>query len=459
LQKADVQNDFEVQTRRPARAKEILMKLSPTIFTISALLCCSGAHHQSAARGATDGARPESGLTLSGSTLYGTTPFGGDGGGTIYRVETDGTGYQLVHSFAGEPKPIAELTIDGSRLFGTTADGGEHGGGTVFSLNTDGTDFRLLHEFSSAAGDERNPHAPLLLGGSTLFGTTRRGGINDEGTIFSIDKDGTNLRLLHEFTGGDGDGRSPFEAGLTLSGSALFGTTPRGGDADVGTIFTVNTDGTGFGLLHDFVGGPNDGRSPSAGLTLAGSTLFGTTPFGGDYDFDFDTRDYGTVFAINTDGTDFAVLHEFGLSTRFPAEELTLSGSTLFGTTSSGGDHGDRGTIFSMNTDGTGFTLLHSFAGGGDDGERPSSQLTLSGSTLFGTTHDGGDHNLGTVFAINTDGTGFRLLHEFSGAIPEPSTLILVLAAVSLSGIFGYRRRHEEGRVGRDRRTRQSTIP
>ena len=39
---------------------------------------------------------------------------------------------------------------------------------------------------------------------------------------------------------------------------------------------------------------------------------------------------------------------------------LILSGNTLYGTASSGGSSGD-GTVFAVNTDGTGFTTLHSF--------------------------------------------------------------------------------------------------
>src|SRR5947207_10654182 len=48
----------------------------------------------------TDGAAPVGGLTLSGDTLYGTTPFGGTSGvGTVFKVKTDGTGFTTLYSF------------------------------------------------------------------------------------------------------------------------------------------------------------------------------------------------------------------------------------------------------------------------------------------------------------------------------------------------------------------------
>ena len=102
---------------------------------------------------------------------------------------------------------------------------------------------------------------------------------------------------------------------------------------------------------------------------------------------------------------------------------LTLSGSTLCGMTSSGGTSG-IGTIFKINLDGTGFQLLHSFSGYSyPTAYNPQGSLTLSGSTLYGMTSGGGADSYGTIFQINTDGTGFQVLHSFNadagdGAMP-----------------------------------------
>ncbi len=91
---------------------------------------------------------------------------------------------------------------------------------------------------------------------------------------------------------------------------------------------------------------------------------------------------------------------------------LILSGNTLYGTARVGGSS-DNGTVFAVNTDGTGFTTLHSFTGG-SDGAFLVTGLILSGNTLYGTTGDGGSSGAGTVFAVNTDGTGFTTLHSFT---------------------------------------------
>ena len=45
-------------------------------------------------------------------------------------------------------------------------------------------------------------------------------------------------------------------------------TTAGGGTANAGTLFKVNTNGSGFAVLHNFTGSP-DGSTPQAGLTLS----------------------------------------------------------------------------------------------------------------------------------------------------------------------------------------------
>jgi uncharacterized repeat protein (TIGR03803 family) len=57
------------------------------------------------------------------------------------------------------------------------------------------------------------------------------------------------------------------------------------------------------------------------------------------------------------------------------------------------------------------FKTLLSFSG--TNGVGPVSDLTLSGSTLFGMTSFGAYDNNGTVFSINTDGSGFQNLVLF----------------------------------------------
>jgi uncharacterized repeat protein (TIGR03803 family) len=288
-------------------------------------------------------------------------------------------------------------------------------------MNTDGTGFSLLHTFTGGVGDGGNPYGSLTLSGSTLYGTTSRGGSSDLGTVFKMNTDGTGFYLLHNFAGGNTDGRGPADSlTLSLDGSTLYGMTPQGGSSDLGTVFKMKTDGSDFKLLYSFTGG-TDGRLPGGSLTLSldGSTLYGMTSEGG-------SGGYGTVFQIKTDGSGFKLLHEFsGSDGGYPYGSLTLSldGFTLYGMTSWGGS-GGYGTVFQIKTDGSGFRLLHEFSG--SDGGYPYDSLTLSldGSTLYGMTSWGGSFGLGTVFSI---------------AVPEPGISALLLAG--LAGLWLLRHR------------------
>jgi uncharacterized repeat protein (TIGR03803 family) len=156
----------------------------------------------------------------------------------------------------------------------------------VFKVNTDGSGYAVLKSFTGS-GDGATPRAGLVLAGSTLYGTTYRGGSGGAGVVFKVNTDGSGYTVLKSFDGSDG--MSPV-AELVLAGSTLYSTTGAGGTSGDGVIFKVNKDGSGFAVLKNFDG--SDGRWPYAGLVLAGSTLYGTTSHGGDFDS-------GVVFSLS----------------------------------------------------------------------------------------------------------------------------------------------------------------
>ena len=125
-----------------------------------------------------------------------------------------------------------------------------------------------------------------------------------------------------------------------LVGSNLYGVTGVGGANGLGEVFSVPITGGTPTVLASFNG--TDGKTPVGGLTLVGSTLYGLTSYGG-------TNNNGTIFSIPLSGGTPTVLHSFNnfVDGENPYGSLTLSGSTLYGTTSHGGPNG-RGTVFSL---------------------------------------------------------------------------------------------------------------
>ena len=242
--------------------------------------------------------------------------------------------YSILHTFQpAESYPQAPLVSDGrGNLYGTTAQGGSANGGTVFTIRTDGSGFQRLHAFVGGAGDGLDPEASLILDGSgNLYGTTLTGGPWDEGVVFTMKTDGSGFRVLHAFAGGTGDGTRPY-APLTLDGMGnLFGTTTGNGASYGGTVFTLKTDGTGYRLLHSFVGGAGDGRFPFGALLLDSSgNLFGATAAGGEPGASR-TRygDYedgqGTIFSMRIDGSGPSAPEDLPLRSRCRGFSLRLS--------------------------------------------------------------------------------------------------------------------------------------
>ena len=375
---------------------------------------------------ADDAISPLGGLVLaSDGLLYGTTKFGKasefDGSGSIFKISSGGTGFQIIRRFApvtatnqdGNPintdgaYPEAEL-VEGTDgyLYGAARAGGPNGTGTIFKISRDGADFKLLHSFAAVTSastsgltvtvDGAAPTGPLVAGTDNFFyGTASQGGTNGRGTVFRIAFDGAGFQVLHHFSATtadtttglleNADGATPL-GGLLDGGDGFFyGTTAQGGTDGNGVIFTIPADGSTFTVLHSFAGA--DGARPVAELMVASTgKLYGVTSSGG----------------VNTAGT----------------------ATTL-------------GTIFSIDRAGTNFSRLYSFDG--KDGSAPSSQLLETAPGVFvGLANSAGSCSYGTVFRYSlagdsvTGNTRCGLKKNNSGGGSAGLAVLLLFAGLGL---------------------------
>jgi uncharacterized repeat protein (TIGR03803 family) len=367
--------------------------------------------------------RPRNLVEGSDGVLYGTTARGGKNySGTMFKLNKDGSGYSVLRNFLidsgniyGGQSPGVLAGRDGT-LYGMTFGGGTNVLGTVFKLNQNGSGYQILRHFGGREGDGDHPAGLVEGSDGALYGTTSQGGTNDAGTVFKLSKDGSGYTVLRRFTGDVGDGRFP--AGHLVEGSdgALYGTTSEGGNrktnsesyVSFGTIFKLNKDGSDYSVLYSFDGAAKDGSGPQAGLLRASDeALYGTTSSGGRYD-------RGTVFKLNQDGSGYLVLHAFSGEDGRDLFGRLVEGrdGMLYGATIQGGTY-DWGTVFKMSKDGGSFSLLHSFPYIG--GYPWGSLVEGRDGVLYGTTYNDGNHEFGTVFSLNENGTGFTILYGFTG--------------------------------------------
>jgi len=351
---------------------------------------------------------------------------GAFGVGTIVKTNINGNDLKVLHNFNGadgaNPYGTMVRGSDGL-LYGTTTQGGTsiYPHGVVFKMNIDGTGYTVLHEFTNQTGD--NPFTSLIqTTDGSLAGMTVAGGTSNDGTIFKMNTDGSGYTVLHSFD--VANGFLPIGCALMqASDGTLFGMTTWGGSNQFGTIFRIQIDGTGFTVLRNLDG------NPSGSLVQASdNSLFGMTPGS-------NTNGVGVIFRISPDGSNYTELFKFdNFNGRYPTGSLIIGPDhTLFGVTQAGGPGFENGavqgggTLFKINPDGTGHSILHNFVD--STGATPGGSVIIYQNKLFGYTTGGGKFHGGVFFSYNLATnvyTKLADLDETTGRYPQFGTLLLV---------------------------------
>ena len=176
------------------------------------------------------------------------------------------------------------IQVTDGRLYGRTLSGGTNDGNSIFGLNTNGTGYVVLHSFNAVLPDYNDSYSGLVEGSDgLLYGTTYQDGAHEHGSVFRLGKDGTAFQTLHDFEGGATEGAYPYGSIYESREGALYGATSYGGPDDYGTLYRINRDSTGYSVLRYFVTTNNEGYLPvGAPVEGPGDLLYGTTYFGGN---------------------------------------------------------------------------------------------------------------------------------------------------------------------------------
>jgi uncharacterized repeat protein (TIGR03803 family) len=337
-------------------------------------------------------------------------------------------------------QPYSTVVLRNGVLYGTCMNGGggpDDSAGTLWSYTLKSSTFATIHAFVNGNGDAGYPYAGVVFDkAGNIYGTTSAGGSNMDGAVYRIAPDGTET-ILANFDG-TSTGYTPWAPLVFGEDGSLYGTTSAGGQGGRGGVFSLATDGSGFGPLA-FFDASAGGRS-YAPLLLRGGVLFGTA---GSAMFQFnpatstalplvalgegsrsglvaDARGnlYGTttgtrtlqgfVFVIAPVTHAMTILHVFsGPDGEYPqegplvlAEDGSLYGTTKNGGASYGGDGAGAGygTVFQIDPQGN-YSILWSFTGGADGAEPYGGLAMDSQGNLYGTTKGGG-LEWGTVFEV-----------------------------------------------------------
>jgi uncharacterized repeat protein (TIGR03803 family) len=375
-----------------------------------------------------DGAFPQATLALAADgNFYGTTPFGGATGcGNVEELSTSGNVTSLFNFDCtdGQLPYLGVIRGRDGNFYGVTSFWGSNGmGGTIFEVTANG-ELTTLYNFCSKTNcsDGSTSYSELTQAfDGNFYGATSAGGQNGQGTIFRITPGG-KLTTLYSFCLQKNciDGSAPFGRLAQAFDGNFYGTTWTGGVSNQGTVFSITREGK-LTTLYSFCSAANctDGAAPMAGL-MQGSNghFYGTTSSGG-------TDNKGTVFEITPEGR-LTILHSFtGVDGAEPYAAVLVEGAegNFYGTTYTGGastTYGFGGTIYRMTPSGE-LTTLYSFCAeqGCVDGRGPIGGLTLGADgDFYGTTAFGGiygTNNCG-VYGNYGCGTFFRLKGESSAS-------------------------------------------
>jgi uncharacterized repeat protein (TIGR03803 family) len=239
--------------------------------------------------------------------LYGTTSgIGGTGCGcgNVFELDTAGNLtviYTMTGFYDDGSQPLGQLSRDADgNLYGTDSGGGD-GFGTVFKVNSKGSE-TVLYSFKNLS-DGADPWSGLLVDAQKkiAIGTAYSGGKSKAGTVYRINISGS-VTPLYSFTGGSDGGNPAYGTLIQDSVGNLYGTASQGGiqnnncqASSCGVVFELSPNGSGGyveKVLHSFTGN-SDGSNPIGGLIMdEAGNLYGTAASGGP-------NGSGTVFEIS----------------------------------------------------------------------------------------------------------------------------------------------------------------
>jgi hypothetical protein len=290
--------------------------------------------------------------------LYGYTTFGAVDGcygecgyGVLYRVDRNGSGFQVITSFCsegncGDLRPTSSAMVTGTdgNLYGTVAGNGTLYG-SIFKVTPSGGSYETVVAFNFASGEG-------IPSGLTAA---------PDGTFYAIALGTIPAYLLHytpstgvlttvtlNFPTFNGFFNSAPVSGLTFGPNGnLYGLYAVYAEAGTG-LFEVEPDGNNLQVFPQYDSIPGGG-SPD-GVLLGSDGNFWIANYSG-------SDIYGDIMTISpTDGTLVQTLSPFSESASvgaFPVELIQAKDGTLWGSTygygtASTGQFAD-GTIFSLN--------------------------------------------------------------------------------------------------------------
>jgi uncharacterized repeat protein (TIGR03803 family) len=263
-----------------------------------------------------------------------------------------------------------------------------------FSAPAGAVTFTTLAAFNGANG--YGPNALIADSLGNLYGTTYQGGANNLGTVFKLTA-ANNYAITTLANFNDTNGAWPYAGLISDAAGNLYGTTRTSGSGGNGTVFKLDASNN-YALTTLTSFNISNGADPQSSLIAdAAGNFYGTTSAGG-------TAFQGTVFKL-TASNNYALTtlasFDFNTGSNPVAALLFDSSGNLYGTTEEGGDF-NVGTVYRLTkSNNYALSTLVTFIKD-VPGQYPLGALVSDASgNLYGTTAQAGSAGGGTVFKLD----------------------------------------------------------
>lgn len=331
--------------------------------------------------------------------------------GILYKFNTATSSYTKEFDFhygSQGTYPISAMVqgID-KKLYGITQFGGVKNEGTIFQYDPASGAYKKMADFDRQTTGG-TPTGPLMKASDgKLYGTTSYGGIKDKGVLFQYDPATNSYAVKFGFDGLNGS--NPVGELMEAKDGKIYGTTREGGLTDEGVLFQFDLVTAKYTKTYDFGSSPKDGKYPEGGLTQGDDgKLYGVTTIGGDTTEEIPDG-FGVLFQYDPVTQKYSKKINFDGAINGSNPNGTLvktADGKLFGMTTHGGSNTLKnpngcGTIFQYDPVSSSILKRFNFDGTGSGSNPNGSLLLASNGNLYGVTNVGGAYNMGALFQFD----------------------------------------------------------
>ena len=202
--------------------------------------------------------------------------------GELFKISTGDLSTTKIPFLDSASHPQNRTTLVNDRLYGVL----RRGEATIFSMSKDGSDYQVITKLDSE--EFGVPNGPLIELNGRLWGTTNSRGLFNDGVLYSLNFDGSDLKVEHDFT-------QKVNGDLMVSNGVLFGVAEIPPNiSNFGLIYKYDPS-FGYETVYTFT----EIASPRGKLIEYNDRLWGTA--------NSDENGNGVIFSLALDGSDFFV--------------------------------------------------------------------------------------------------------------------------------------------------------